>query len=96
MCSSDLTTYLDISHQLQMLEHVTMLSQQGKTVVMVVHDISAAMKVADRLVLMEEGRVAFCGTPEEVYQSGEIDRVFSVKLNRVSTPKGWHYYCEEA
>jgi ABC-type cobalamin/Fe3+-siderophores transport system ATPase subunit len=72
------------------------LAEQGKTVLLVVHDIDQAMNTADELVLMNKGNVIIQGTPEEVYLSGKIDEVFSVSLNRVHTGKGWRYFCEEA
>lgn len=89
------TTYLDISHQLQLLRQAKDLARGGKTVVMVVHDISHAMAAADRIILMDRGRVAAQGTAEEIYNSGMIETVFGVKLGRAETGRGWHYYCEE-
>lgn len=89
------TTYLDISHQLQMMRQVRKLAEQGKTVVMVVHDITQAMLTADRIVLMEQGSVVAQGAPEALFDSGMIDKVFRVKLGRVRADSGWQYYCEE-
>lgn len=88
------TTYLDISHQLQLLHQAHALSRSGKTVLMVVHDIPAAMTAADRIILMEQGRAVFQGTPEELYASRQMDRVFGIKLERVDTPAGVRYFCE--
>ena len=89
------TTYLDISHQLQLLTHARALSAQGKTVLMVVHDIPAALRIADRIVLMDRGRTVFQGTAQALYESGAAERVFGVRLRRAATPRGWQYYCEE-
>lgn len=89
------TTYLDVKHQLQLMRLAKGLSGQGKTVVMVIHDLSHGLQVADRVVLMDRGRVIVQGTPEEVFLSGRLDTVFGVKLGRVETDSGWHYYCEE-
>lgn len=86
------TTYLDVAHQLQMLRLARMLAEEGKTVLMVLHDLPHAMTVADRIILLEEGRVAARGEPEEVYTSGMIDRVFGVCLCRMETAEGWQYY----
>lgn len=88
------TTYLDVSHQLQMMEHARFLSQDGKTVVMVLHDISMAMQVADKIIVMDKGHVIDQGTPQTIYDSGCLNTVFGVKINRVQTANGWHYYCE--
>ena len=89
------TTYLDIGHQLQLLRQAKALARQGKTVLMVIHDLSHALHTADRLVLMENGTVAAEGTPEALYESGAVERVFGVAIGRVRTEKGWRYYCEE-
>ena len=89
------TTYLDIRPQLQMMRQARALSDRGKTVVMVVHDIAHAMITADRIILMDQGRVAAQGTPETIFDCGMIDKVFGVKLGRVQTGSGWQYYCEE-
>lgn len=89
------TTYLDISHQMQLLQQAKALSADGKTVVMVVHDLTHAMSVADHIVLMEQGRVCAEGTPEEVFASGLLDQVFGVRLGRMAHGSHWHYYCME-
>lgn len=89
------TTYLDIAHQLQLLEHAQMLASQGKTVILVIHDLPHAYSRADNILLMEQGEIVAQGSPEEVFTSGAADRVFGVGLRRTQTEKGWLYYCEE-
>lgn len=89
------TTYLDIRHQMRMLSYARELAGEGKTVVLVVHDISQALQTAGQVVLMAEGQVVLSGTPEEIAASGQIEGVFGVKLGRVLTDTGWRYYCEE-
>ena len=89
------TTYLDVSHQLRMMAQARRLAGGGKTVVMVVHDLTHALTVADRVILMDRGKVAAQGSPEEVFASGRLELVFGVRLGRVKTDSGWHYYCEE-
>lgn len=88
------TTYLDVAHQLQMMEHANYLCREGKTVVMVLHDLSMALQTAHRVILMDQGSIVLEGTAEKIFQSGCLDRVFGVKVRRVQTPGGWHYYCE--
>lgn len=90
------TTYLDMKHQLQTMRQAGELAEQGKTVLLVVHDLDQAMNAADEIVLLDSGSVVAQGTPEEVYLSGKMDEVFSVSLDRVYTNKGWRYFCEEA
>lgn len=90
------TTFLDVGTQLQIMQQARCLAAQGKTVLMVLHDIAQAMQFADQLVLMNEGTVVCTGTPQAVFASGALDRVFSVKINQVIAEGVCHYYCEEA
>ena len=89
------TTYLDIRHQLQLMTQAAALAKQGKTVIMVLHDLPHAFQCADRIVLMQEGRIISSDTPEQIYTSGIVERVFRIRLGRVMTPTGWRYYCDE-
>lgn len=89
------TTYLDIHHQLQLMRHARQLAALGKTVVMVLHDLSHAFQTADHLILMDQGAVMAAGTPEELYTDGSADRIFGIRLGRTRTGSGWGYYCEE-
>jgi len=89
------TTYLDIHHQLRLMRQARELTVQGKTVLMIIHDLSHALEMADQIVLMDHGEIVIQGTPDHIYESGHLDKVFRVRLNRLETPNGWHYYCEE-
>lgn len=87
------TSFMDLSHQMRFMSLCRSLADEGKAVVMVLHDLSAALQYADELVVLSHGEVAACGEPEEVYQSGILDRVFDIHLQRIETPKGMLYYC---
>jgi len=84
--------FLDVQHQLSLLGTARRLAEDGKAVLMVIHDIRLAMSSADALVVMDEGRACFHGTADQVFASGLIDRVFGIKLCRMETPSGWQYY----
>lgn len=86
------TTFLDIEHQLQVMETVRMLVQEGKSVVMVLHDISMAMRYADRIILLNNGGLYAQGKPDEIFTAGYIEKVFNIGLKRVNTADGWQYY----
>ena len=87
------TTYLDIAHQLALMETAHALAREGRAVVLVLHDIPLALRTADRIAVMQDGCVAACGTPEEIKASRVIDRVFHVALHATDTPHGRQYYC---
>ena len=77
------TTYLDVAQQLKMLNMAKKLATEGKGVVLVLHDLSQALRTADRVVLMQEGRLVSVGTPEEIYESGRLQEVFGVQIARI-------------
>ena len=86
------TTFLDVGHQLEVMAAALRLAQEGRAVVMAVHDLPLAMRGADDIALLDGGRLAAWGTAEEVYASGALDRAFGVALRRVATQSGWQYY----
>jgi len=87
------TTYLDISRQLQMMHTAHRLAREGKAVVLVLHDLSLALREADRVAVLQDGSLLCCDTPEAVYLSGIPARVFGVGVHRMDTPHGAQYYC---
>lgn len=86
------TTFLDVAYQLQMMEQARFLAHSGKAVVMVLHDLSMALQTADMLAVMDQGSIAACGQPQEVYESGCLQQVFGIGLQRYETEDGWQYY----
>lgn len=88
------TTFLDIAHQLGVMELAHRLARSGKAVVLVLHDLPLALAGADRLAVLDDGRLVATGTPETIYDSGVLEHVFHIRQGRAATPDGWHYYCE--
>lgn len=71
------TTYLDISHQHEVLELVRELNQEmGMTVVMVLHDLNQAACYSDNIVVVQAGEKVMDGTPDEVMTRDMIRRVY--------------------
>lgn len=87
------TTYLDISHQFQMMRTAHSLAREGKAVVLVLHDIALALREADCIAVFQEGRLLCHDAPDSVYQSGILEQVFGVGVHRMHTPHGTQYYC---
>jgi len=72
------TTYLDIDHQFEILHLIDTLKKMGKTIVMVIHDISNALKYSDKVCLMDKGEIISCDTPKEIIKSKHIDKIFNI------------------
>ncbi len=86
------TTYLDIGQQLKFAGMMRGLAEEGKTVVLVLHDILLALKISDRIAAMEEGRVLAAGTPEEILRSGVIRKLYGVDVKSHRTGAGEQFY----
>lgn len=82
------TTYLDISRQFKVLAEAKEIAREGKCVIVVLHDIIQALETADKIVVMDKGRVVLENTPDEVYASGVLDSVFDINIKRASD----HYH----
>lgn len=80
------TTYLDISHQVELLDLMRQLSAEGKTVITVLHDINQACRYADHLAVMQAGRLVASGTPDEVLDAELVSRVFDVQVQIMREP----------
>lgn len=85
-------TFLDIRQQLDLMETLRGLKAQGKTIVLVVHDLPAALRLADRLIVLSAGRVVAQGNPAVIAGEGTIDRVFSVRTRRIDGADGAPLY----
>lgn len=73
------TTFLDLGHQFELLELVEELRQRRElTVVTVLHDINQAARFADRLVVLDGGRVVADGPPAEVVTASLLRERFGV------------------
>ena len=88
------TTFLDVRHQMDVMRTARGLADGGKAVVLVSHDLCQALRTADRVALLADGRLCMAGTPEQVYAGGALDRVFGVRVRRVPVDGDWQYFCE--
>lgn len=70
------TASLDFGNQQLVLSRLRLLSQTGKAVVMVTHDPDHALYCADRVVVMERGRVIATGTPDACITDDMLRRVY--------------------
>ncbi|CAL9506431.1 ABC transporter ATP-binding protein [Streptomyces sp. enrichment culture] len=81
------TTYLDIAHQVEVLDLVRQLNlERGRTVVAVLHDLNQAARYADHIVAMRAGRIVAQGTPAEVVTAELVREVFGLASVVVPDP----------
>lgn len=87
------TTYLDVQHQALIFRTARNLADSGKAVVLVLHDLLSALQQADRIAVLDQGDLMFCGSSEEFLASKVPETVFHVSLHCIETPHGKQYYC---
>lgn len=81
------TTYLDIAHQVETLDLLADLNRsEGRTVVMVLHDLNQGCRYAANLIAMAEGRVVAAGPPSEIVTPELIRRVFGLAAIVIEDP----------
>lgn len=81
------TTYLDLAHQIDILDLCAELNEAGRTLVAVLHDINQASRYATHIVAMKEGKILAAGRPEEIVTADLIGRVFGITARIVQDPE---------
>lgn len=80
------TSNLDLKNQIEIMELARgIVDHEGKSVIMVVHDLNMALHYSDRIILMNNGTVSAQGTPEVVLTSENIQTVYGVKTRLESS-----------
>ncbi|MDP8217024.1 MAG: ABC transporter ATP-binding protein [Candidatus Kaelpia imicola] len=74
------TTHLDIGHQLEIMNSLSDLNQEGLTVIAILHDLNISAEFCDRLILMDKGRVARDGEPSFVMDYNIIEEVYNARV----------------
>jgi|TARA_B110000444_G_scaffold252322_1_gene281474 iron complex transport system ATP-binding protein len=81
------TTHLDLAHQIEILELLKSLSeQQGRTVVMVLHDLNLAARYASNLIAMRNGEIKVSGPPGDVVSAANIRNIFGLESLVIDDP----------
>ncbi|WP_214106622.1 ABC transporter ATP-binding protein [Acrocarpospora catenulata] len=81
------TTYLDLAHQVDVLDLITDLNRrEGRTVVMVLHDLNQAARYADHVIAMKAGRVVAEGPPDQVITAATVEEVFDLRCQVTTDP----------
>jgi len=81
------TTYLDIAHQIEVLDLCSRLHEQGRTLVAVLHDLNHACRYATHLIAMRDGRVIAQGAPNEIVTAELVEEVFRLPCQVITCPE---------
>ncbi len=80
------TTYLDIDHQLQIMEIIRQQAAAGMTVVMAIHDLNLASQYSVRIAMLHQGKLLAVGRPEEVLTKHNIKQAFKADVSIGKNP----------
>lgn len=81
------TTFLDITHQIEVLDLVAELNRRdGRTIVVVLHDLNMACRYVHHIVAMRDGRIVASGTPDDVITADTMREVFRLDCVVIPDP----------
>ncbi|MEV4351123.1 ABC transporter ATP-binding protein [Actinoplanes sp. NPDC049596] len=80
------TTFLDLAHQLEVLDLLADLNAAGRTVVAVLHDLNMACRYAHEIVAMRAGAVIAQGRPADIVDAALVKDVFGVPARVITDP----------
>ncbi|GAA3703948.1 ABC transporter ATP-binding protein [Gordonia hankookensis] len=81
------TTYLDLAHQIEVLELCSTLNRSGTTLVAVLHDLNQAARYATHIIAMRSGEIIAQGPPAEVIDADLVERTFGVRSRIIEDPE---------
>lgn len=82
------TTFLDMAHQLEVLQLLDRLNrEEGRTVLMVLHDLNNASRYSHHMIALSEGEVFAAGPPKDVMTAELLRKVFSVEAEIIADPR---------
>jgi iron complex transport system ATP-binding protein len=82
------TMSLDPRHQLTVMDLLRRAAHAGNAVLTIVHDLAAAARFSDRVIMMDGGRIVAAGSPNEVLTPERIAAVFAVEATITETGVG--------
>lgn len=80
--------HLDLARRVELRRLLRELAAEGRTVVLVSHDLAAAAAMADRVALLAQGRIEAVGAPAEVLVPEHVKATFGVAARWIETEVG--------
>lgn len=88
------TTFLDLKVQVDLMDLLTSLAhERGRTLVIVLHELSLAAAYADYLVMMKDGKIVASGQPDDIFTAERLKHVFDLDANVLRDPASGRLVC---
>ncbi|MDN2483490.1 ABC transporter ATP-binding protein [Vibrio agarivorans] len=85
------TSALDIHHQYQVLELLkTLNTQQGKGVLVILHDLNLTLRFADHVIALKQGEVVFSGSTNEIADEATLSELYHTPIKLMGHPTQQH------
>lgn len=82
------TTFLDLAHQVEVLDLLADLNaREGRTIVLVLHDLNQACRYAHHLIAMRDGAIVAEGPPERIASPEIVEHVFGLPVRVIDDPE---------
>ncbi|MDR1041141.1 MAG: ABC transporter ATP-binding protein [Deltaproteobacteria bacterium] len=82
---------MDAAHALRMLEAFRTRAE-GSLIIVAIHDLGLAVRFFPRIIVLKDGKVAWDGAPDGLYEAGALDRAFGVRFRKVECEEGFLIY----
>ena len=89
------TTYLDISHQLDLMKVLRRLADSGKGIITVMHDLPLAFDFSDEIAVIHNGNIAAKAAPTDICKSSIIKEIFDIRIERVANDQFYYQFKQQ-
>ena len=88
MIMDEPTAFLDLRYQVEMLNLARAFCREGSCAIVILHDLNLAARFADRIAILNDGRIRACGTPREVLTEAALSEVYATPIRVLPDPSG--------
>lgn len=84
MLMDEPTAFLDVDKEIRVIEIIKKLRDQGRNIIMVLHDVNLLYRICDNVVLLRNGRVVASGKRDEVMTLSNLRETYSIEFREIS------------
>lgn len=74
------TASLDMKYEDEIFRILQGVKEEGKSIIAIIHNLRTAIKYCDRLILLSEGEIIQCGTPEKVITEENLKKIYNIDV----------------
>ena len=74
------TSFLDLKHQINIMDIISELNRNGITIISALHDVNLAISYCGRIALLNKGKIVSDGSPKEIVTYANLKEVFNADV----------------